>query len=178
MVDQEEAERRRLSEYQEFCRDHILKGLSMAEAARLWRESRGGVGGIQPDPLADAFETTFGLERDLQTALRSNIEQLERGLKITDGGKELETAAGRIDITAEDEQGAAVVIELKAGTASPDSVAQILGYMGSLQEKRQGSIRGILVAGDFHPRVIFAARAVPNLKLMKYNFRFSFDPVQ
>jgi RecB family endonuclease NucS len=167
-----------LNEYQEFLREHIGRGLSMTEAARLWRESRLGADRIPTDPLADAVETTFGLERDLQSALRSNIEQLEGGLKITDGGKELEIDAGRIDITAEVAQGATVVLELKAGTASPDSVAQILGYMGSLQEKRQGPVRGILVAGDFHPRVIFAARAVPNLKLMKYSFKFTFDPVQ
>ena len=94
-----------------------------------------------------------------------------------DGGKELETDAGKIDITAEDEKGTTVVVELKAGTAPPESVAQILGYMGSLQEKGQ-SVRGILVAGDFHRRVIFAVRAVQNLKLMKYSFRFSFSPVQ
>jgi hypothetical protein len=176
MVDQQETERRPLSEYQEFCRARISEGHSMAEAARLWRELR--LGGGQPNPLDDAVETTFGLERDLQSALRSNIEQLEGGLKIIDGGKERETDAGRIDILAEDDKEAAVVVELKAGTASPDSVAQILGYMGSLQEKRQGAVRGILVAGDFHPRVIFAARAVPNLKLMKYSFRFSFNPIQ
>jgi len=71
-----------------------------------------------------------------------------------------------------------VVVELKAGTASPDSVAQILGYMGSLQEKRQGLLRGILIGGDFRRRVIFATRAVPGLKLMRYSFRFSFSPVQ
>ena len=55
--------------------------------------------------VADAIETTFGLERDLQLALRSNsnIEQLEHGLRITDGGKEQTVESGRIDIAAEDE---------------------------------------------------------------------------
>jgi hypothetical protein len=73
-----------------------------------------------PPPLSgepqvqDALEITFGLERDLQTALRKNIEQLEHGLKIIDGGKEQRVAAGYIDITAEDEHGNTVVIELKA----------------------------------------------------------------
>ncbi len=42
----------------------------------------------------------FGLERDLQDALRGNIAQLEPGLKITDGGKENRVDAGRVDITA------------------------------------------------------------------------------
>ena len=52
----------------------------------------------------EAIEITFSLERDLQAALRKNIETLEQGLKIIDGGKERNTAAGRIDITAQDLQ--------------------------------------------------------------------------
>lgn len=132
----------------------------------------------EAEEVIEAMETTFGLEHDLQKALRSNIEQLERGLKIIDEGKELTTEAGRIDITAEDQQGATVVIELKAGSANPDCVAQILSYMGVLKEKGQKPVRGILVAGNFPPRVVFASRAVPNLRLIKYTFRFSFEEVK
>jgi RecB family endonuclease NucS len=39
-------------------------------------------------------------------------------------------AAGFIDIMAEDKQGATVVIELKAGIADYNAVAQLLSYMG------------------------------------------------
>lgn len=132
----------------------------------------------EAEEVIEAIETTFGLERDLQIALRSNIEQLEQGLKIIDEGKELTTEVGRIDITAEDQQGAIVVIELKAGTATHDCIAQILSYMGAISEKEQKPVRGILVAGDFPTRIIFAARAVPNLQLRKYTFRFSFEVVK
>jgi RecB family endonuclease NucS len=131
----------------------------------------------EAEKVIDAVETTFGLERDLQKALRYNIEQLEQGLKIIDGGKERTTEAGRIDITAEDPQGAIVVIELKAGTANPDCIAQILSYIGALSEEEQRPVRGILVAGDFPSRVVYASRAVPNLLLKKYTFRFSFEAV-
>jgi RecB family endonuclease NucS len=132
----------------------------------------------ETDEVIEAMETTFGLERDLQIALRSNIEQLEQGLKIIDEGKEQTTEAGRIDITAKDQQGGIVIIELKAGAATSDCIAQILSYMGALSESEQKSVRGILVAGDFPPRVVFAARAVPNLQLKKYTFRFSFEEVK
>jgi RecB family endonuclease NucS len=132
----------------------------------------------EAEEVIEAMETTFGLERDLQIALRSNVEQLEQGLKIIDEGKELTTEAGRIDITAEDQQGAIVVIELKAGDATPNCIAQILSYMGAISEKKQKPVRGILVAEDFPTRVIFAARAVPNLQLRKYTFRFSFEVVK
>ena len=81
---------------------------------------------------------------------------------------------GRIDITAEDQNNNVVVIELKAGVAQPDSVTQTLAYMASLAPKGQTLVRGILVAADFHPKVVLAARAVPNLKLKQYSFSFSF----
>jgi endonuclease len=59
-----------------------------------------------------------------------NIEQLEPGLKIADGGSEKIVPSGRIDITCEDQAGKTVVIELKAGTAARDAIAQILSYLG------------------------------------------------
>lgn len=136
------------------------------------------LGDSSEEDMAEVAEITFGLERDLQSALRANIEQLEPGLKITDGGKERITDAGRIDITATDKDSRIVVVELKAGTATPEVIAQILAYMGALAETENKPVRGILIAGDFHKRVILAARAVNNLELMKYSFQFTFEAMK
>jgi RecB family endonuclease NucS len=119
-------------------------------------------------------EIVFGLERDLQVALRRNIEQLEAGLTIIDGDKERVVEGGRIDITAEDKDKKLVVVELKAGEAKPECIAQILAYMVSLSLEENREVRGILVAAGFHPRVVLAAKAIPNLRLMEYSFMFSF----
>jgi RecB family endonuclease NucS len=124
----------------------------------------------------DAVETSFGLERDLQAALRKNIDQLEPGLSITDGGKEKQVASGRVDIIAKDKQGSAVVIELKAGTADRETVGQIIGYMGDLQPSNK-SVRGIIVAGDFTQAAVSALGTMPNLQLKKYGFKFTFTAV-
>jgi hypothetical protein len=137
---------------------------------------RDGAAIVDAESAADAIETTFGLERDLQLALRKSVEQLEPGLKITDGNKEQIVDSGRIDITAEDGTGTTVIIELKAGTADREAVAQILAYMGDLMHTGK-AVRGILVAGDFPLRTVAAARAVPNLQLRKYRFQFSFETV-
>jgi RecB family endonuclease NucS len=126
--------------------------------------------------VIQALETTFGLERDLQHALRANIGQLEAGLTITDGGKEQTVASGRIDILAEDAKKRAVVIELKVGKAERDAIGQILSYMGDLSETSP-TVRGIVVAGDFSPSAISAARATSNIRLLKYAFKFSFEAV-
>src|SRR5579863_8992594 len=77
-------------------------------------------------------KTRISLERDLQDALRENIEQLEPGLVIIDGGKEKTGASGRMDILATDADKRTVVIELKAGKASLDVFGQIQSYMGDL----------------------------------------------
>jgi hypothetical protein len=42
----------------------------------------------------------YNSERQLQAKLRANIEMLEPGLTIIDGGKELVLPSGRVDITA------------------------------------------------------------------------------
>jgi endonuclease len=112
--------------------------------------------------LSATFKTRFG-----------GIGDLEPGLSIIDAGNERRVPSGFIDTAAEDRDGATVAIELKAGTADRDAVGQILSYMGDLMEGA-ASVRGILVAGDFTPRAVAAARAAPNVCLVRYAFRFSF----
>jgi len=126
------------------------------------------------EPIFEEVERTFTLERDLQSALRRSIDQLEPGLTIIDGGSEHSVASGRIDILAQDERGCRVVIELKAVKAPRDAVAQTLAYMGDIQQQSGGDVRGILVAPDFDARAVSAARVVPTLKLVSYGFSFTF----
>jgi len=122
----------------------------------------------------DSEELTFGLEKDLQIALRNNIEKLEPDLKIIDNSKELVVESGRIDITAKDKIGKLVVIELKAGKAKPQSITQILSYMSSLKAKGKDQVRGILVSGGFDKQMVLAADMIQNLELIKYSINFSF----
>ncbi len=118
---------------------------------------------------------TFGLEKDLQAALRKHIDQLEAGLKIVDGESERSVDSGRIDILAKDSNGTFVIIELKAGTATDSVVAQILGYMGDIAEEENVAVRGIIVASDFNKRVQSASRATSNLELKTYRYNFEFN---
>jgi endonuclease len=120
----------------------------------------------------------FALERDLQNALRKSMGQLEAGLVIADGGAEKSVASGRIDIFATDGDGCPVVIELKAVPARRDAIAQVLAYMGDIQEDYSKSVRGFLVAPSFDSKAISAARVVPTLTLMTYSFNFSFNSLE
>src|SRR5690349_961284 len=161
----EEAERRKLEKL-----GYVYRGMTKSGKHYIMTLAKAGL--IDDEDEFDALETTFGLERDLQEALRKNIAQLNAGLKIVDGDKEKIVESGRIDILAEDTNGTTVIIELKAGAADREAVAQILAYMGDLMTQGK-AVRGILVAGDFPARTIAAAKAVPNLELKKYAFQFS-----
>jgi len=125
----------------------------------------------------DQPEAVLSLEKDLNAALRQNIVQIEPGLIVIDGGKERTAASGRIDILAQDAQGRKLVIELKAVKAPRDAVAQVLAYMGDIQAESGGEVRGLLIAPDFDPRAVSAARMVPLLQLQRFSFVFAFQPV-
>lgn len=122
-------------------------------------------------------EARLSLERDLQAALRRSISQLEPGLDIIDNGAERQVPSGRIDILAQDASGCRVVIELKAVKAPRDAVAQVLAYMGDLAAEGAGEVRGLLIAPDFDPRALAAARMVPALRLVRFSFSFAFETV-
>jgi hypothetical protein len=150
-------------------------------AIRAWvrmRRERAEPAGAESDEIVEAVETTFGLEQDLQDALRRNIAELEPGLTIIDGDRERRVkSGGRIDILAKDRAGGTVVIELKAGRADRDAIGQLLAYIGELLDEA-ASVRGILVAAEFAPRAIAAARAVPNIRLVRYGIQFSFNAIE
>lgn len=118
----------------------------------------------------------LALEKDMQRFIRGATEALEPGLTIVDDGAERAVLSGFIDILAQDSDGATVVIEVKAGKTDARVVGQVLGYMGDIADEDEPSaLRGIIVAHDFDQRTRSAARAVPNLKLVRYSVSFHFS---
>ena len=157
---------------------------ALARYAR-FLQSKPDIGQV-PVPVLSAMDPGIGmtdtpekqrlsLERDMQTALRVDISRLEPGLIIIDDGAERAVLSGFIDILARDAQGVTVVIELKAGKTDARVIGQTLGYMGDMAEEEGGAVRGIIVAHDFDQRTRSAARAVINLKLMRYAVTFTFQ---
>lgn len=128
--------------------------------------------------VQESIDASLSLEKDLHSYLARNVSDIETGLTVVDGGIEYVIDAGRIDILARDNSGELVVIELKAGKAKDSALGQLLGYMGCLSESEvKETIRGILVASDFDKRVIFGAKALPNVKLVKYQISFNLEQV-
>lgn len=129
-------------------------------------------------PVAQVTDATlrFGLERDMEDALYADLGQLEAGL--TNAARQVHIPAGIADIVAVDSVGRIVVIELKAGIAQVDSIAQLLAYMGTVANPEGRDVRGVLIAHDFAPRVRHAVSAVPNVSLRSYRIRFTFSDAE
>lgn len=166
-------------------RNNLASYRNAVERYRKFRDELGNEGDealAQTELLAAAAAVKeevgqrIGLERDMQAALRKEIQQLEPDLTIIDGGAERSVDSGFIDITAKDATGSIIVIELKAGAAGQRAIAQILSYMGDIASEEEGSvIRGILVASDFDSKAKSAAKMIPSLCLRKYRVQFLFS---
>ena len=106
----------------------------------------------------------------------SRVGELEEDLMLIEGGVEYAIEAGRIDLLAKDKDDHLVVIELKAGKGKDAALGQLLGYIGCLSKEHK-NVRGILVASDFDARVIFAANALVNIRLLKCELSFKLNEV-
>jgi RecB family endonuclease NucS len=127
--------------------------------------------------VEDSIEASVSLERDLHSYLAARVGEIETGLVLAEDGVEYQTEAGRIDLLAKDANNCLVVIELKAGRAKDSALGQLLGYMGCLSTVGT-NVRGILVASSFDSRVVFAAKGLPNIKLLRYQLSFSLEEIR
>ena len=134
------------------------------------------------EKLEALTDIEISVEKDLRRYLVSNLESLEKGLKLFSEdritGEEYNVPpVGRIDILAMDKNKDFVVIEIKAGTADPSSYGQISAYMGWVQKnlvKEKKKVRGIIVANNFDEKLKSAIILAPNIKLVKYELKFEF----
>lgn len=128
--------------------------------------------------VEESIEASLSLERDLHSYLARAVHEIEKGLVLQSDGIEYQIDAGRVDLLAKDDNGQLVVIELKAGIAKDAALGQLLGYIGCISENNdEAVVRGILIASDFDKRVVYAAKALPQIKLVKYKVAFQLQEI-
>jgi hypothetical protein len=129
--------------------------------------------------VQETIEASLSLERDLHSYLAKRINEIENGLILVENGSQYPTDVGRIDLLAKDKQGNNVVIELKVGKAKDSALGQLLGYMGciALSSTEHIQTRGIIVASDFEQRVVYAAKGLSHVKLVKYRVSFELQEI-
>lgn len=81
-----------------------------------------------------------------------------------------------IDLLARDANNHLVVVELKAGKAKDNALGQLMGYIGCLSTS-ESNVRGILLASSFDRRVVFAAKRLPHVKLVRYQLSFTLEEI-
>ncbi len=133
---------------------------------------------INEDPSPDVG-SIFLLEKEMQHSVRKQLDRLEEGLVAVDNGSEYIVSTGKIDILAKDANGKHVVIELKAGSCPKGTLEQALGYAQNVEDEIEGvsGVRVIVIASEFKPRILAAAKRIPDIQLRKYEFSLSFSDV-
>ncbi len=133
---------------------------------------------VLDEPVPDVG-SIFQLEKEMQHSVRKQLGRLEAGLVAVDNGIEYVVSTGRIDILAKDANGKHVIIELKAGICPSGALEQALGYAQDvLNEVDDASdVRVFIIASEFKPRILAAAKLIPVIQLRKYEFSLSFNEV-
>jgi hypothetical protein len=127
----------------------------------------------------------FAMEKHLEDFLIRNWESTELGKKyefIEEDGEfvsqQYRTDVGSIDLLVRDKQTKQfVVIELKKGQTSDDTVGQITRYMGWVKRNRANGqeVRGIIIARANDLRLQYALEMVRNVELFVYKVSFALE---
>ena len=151
--------------------------------------------GVEPDPIGMAAIATpiaaealagqhFGLERHLQDFLWDNWAQTDLAdwQRYTEPGNdragyEHPCDVGRIDILAQHPQnGDWLVVELKRGQTSDETVGQVLRYMGWVKQhlaEEGETVHGLIVAQTGDDRIHYALSMVENVRFQVYQVQFT-----
>ena len=122
------------------------------------------------------------MEKELENFLIANWDRTELAedyeLIEEDGemvSQQYRTDIGQIDILVKDKKtGQFVVIELKKGQTSDDTVGQLTRYMGWLEEHKTNrkSTKGIIIASAYDKRLYYALKKVKDVEVYTYQVNF------
>lgn len=124
----------------------------------------------------------FILEKHLEDFLVANWENTEIGKLyelLEEGGdiisQQYPTDIGNIDLLVKEKRsGDYVVIELKKGQTSDQTVGQLTRYMGWVRENKASGkkVKGIIIAGSQDERLKYAMSMVPDTEIFLYQINF------
>lgn len=165
----------------------ISRFFYLPEVKSLWRkkdkdeEDDQGVG----DDEVSNIQSDFVIEKHLEDFLIGNWESTALGklYDLIEEGEELvsqqyRTDIGNIDLLVMDKKdGSYVVIELKKGQTSDDTVGQLARYTAWIKKhKAKGAgVRGIIIAGAYDQKLKYALESCPNMELLIYRINFSLE---
>ncbi len=153
---------------------HEVEVIEQAETVRT--ELTGGTEVADP--------SLFYMESQLEDFLIENWDKTELGEKYElieeddHFSQQYPTGIGRIDILVKDrETKQYVVIELKKGQTSDDTVGQLARYMGWLEEHKTNGkpTKGIIIAAQYDQRLYYALKQLKNVEVYLYKVDFKLE---
>jgi len=129
-------------------------------------------------------QARFYMEKQLEDFIIDNWEKTELGKKydliIEDGvlvSQQYKTDIGSIDILARDKETKShVVIELKKGQTSDDTIGQLTRYMGWIMDKKgDKNVSGVIIAADYDNKLEYALKVLQNIRVYLYKVNFTLD---
>ncbi len=133
------------------------------------------------NPTSVVSQGAFFLEKQLEDFIIDNWENTELGrqydLIIEEGdlkSQQYRTDIGPIDILAKDKKtGSYIVIELKKGQTSDDTVGQIARYMGWVEDALgDQNVKGVIIAQSFDKKLQYALKRVTGVEVFIYEIDF------
>lgn len=133
------------------------------------------------NPSSLVNQGAFYLEKQLEDFIIDNWDSTELGnqydLIVEEGelkSQQYRTDIGQIDILAKDKKtGSYVVIELKKGQTSDDTVGQIARYMGWVEDELgDKSVKGVIIAQSFDKKLQYALKRVSGVEVFIYEINF------
>jgi hypothetical protein len=153
-----------------------------------WRavpEVRGTDDELPVSDETNEYGQCFGLERHLHQFLFDNWDQTSLGKEWAlytvpgdaEAGYEYPTDIGRIDLLAKHRrQNRWLVVELKRGQSSDDTVGQILRYVAWVRQHLAGKnekIEGLIICHEIDERLRYAVSEIQHVRAMVYEVSFS-----
>ncbi len=157
------------------------------EVKSLWKTDREDLDATVPSvPTGEDISdpALFYMESQLEDFLVENWDRTELGQKYDlveeDGhfSQQYPTRIGKIDILAMDKKTKQyVVIELKKGQTSDDTVGQLTRYMGWLEEHKTGGkpTKGIIIAAQYDERLYYALKKIKDVEVYLYKVDFKLE---
>ena len=139
--------------------------------------------GESPEP-AVTEDMGFGLERHLHDFMRDNWSKLQLGKNWTiysepgdeEAGYEYPCKVGRIDLLARHKTKKEwLVIELKRGQTSDQTIGQLLRYVGWVKKElapKSHTVRGMIVCREADDSLQYALSTIQDVELMTYEVNF------
>lgn len=133
------------------------------------------------NPSSLVSQGAFYLEKQLEDFIIDNWDSTELGdqydLIVEEGelkSQQYRTDIGQIDILAKDKKtGSYVVIELKKGQTSDDTVGQVARYMGWVEgELGDKNVKGVIIAQSFDKKLQYALKRVSGVEVFIYEINF------